>query len=196
MKVVRCPTCLYSKVLRYRRASGALKLVGVLRKRVDDHHAQCDDHYREYRCRRDDKQPPDGSETGEEVAHYHTESSSSQEVYPRIQRDERDEQVEDAPENEVRIHQVARGCRPPASAGERQERAQNFEASHHEHHDGGEGDHTWPSRHCPARTFHGIADPSRLRFTMLRHTSSFPSLALCLRATLYQSPFPFPSRPP
>src|SRR5919112_1491707 len=170
MRGAGCPTCLYS-----RRSSGALELVGVQSKRVDDHHAKRYDNHRQYRSRRDDKQPSDGAKTGEEVAHRPAKSSSTQEVYARIERDERDNQVEDAPENEVRIHQVTRGSGPPAGPRERQERAQNLEARDHEHYDGGEGDHTRPSRYRHARTRHGIACPSRHRFTMLRHCLSFLS---------------------
>src|SRR5215212_3496011 len=101
------------------RPSGALELVGVLGKRVDDHHTKRDDHYREHRRRRNDEEPPDGSHDGEEIAHRPTEAPSSEEVYARVQRDQSDDSVEDPPEEEVRVHQVACGGHPPASARER-----------------------------------------------------------------------------
>src|SRR5215203_792618 len=70
---------------------------------------------------------------------------------------------------EVRVHQVARIGHPPAGACERQERAQRLEAGDEEHHDGGEGHHTWPVRRCPSsdRTARRGADPSRGRLDVL-----------------------------
>src|SRR5215203_2929118 len=176
--------------------SGALWVVRVLGTRVDDHHAKRDDNHRQYRGRRDDKKPPYGTDDGEDVGHRPAKAPSAQEVYARIQRDERDQQVDDAPQNEVRVHQVAHLGHPPAGPRERQERAQSLKASDHEHDDGGEGEHARPSRR-PTRTLHGIANPSRHRFTVLRHflsplclrTARFPCIATysrCSRALITQ----------
>src|SRR5829696_1398946 len=151
------------------RPSGALSVVGVLGKRVDDHHTKRDDHYREHRRSRNDEEPPDGSHDGEEIAHRPTEAPSSEEVYARVQRDQSDDSVEDPPEEEVRVHQVACGGHPPASARKRQERGQSLEASYDEHYDGGEGEHAGSVRRPPGtgRTLRLAADSTRDRFAVL-----------------------------
>src|SRR5215207_9603805 len=161
----QCPTSLSGG-----RPSGALSVVGVLGKRVDDHHTKRDDHYREHRRSWDYKEPPDGTHDGEEIAHRPTEAPSSEEVYARVQRDDRDDQVEDAPEDEVRVEQVARFGNPPAGARKRQERAQSLQAGHNKHHDSGEGEHAGSPVRCrpgPEGALRTAADPSRDRFAVL-----------------------------
>src|SRR5215212_999061 len=162
--------------------SGALGLVGVLGKPVDDRHAERDDYDRQHRSGRDNKEPPDGSYDGEEVAHHQPVSPSSEEVYARIQRDDRDDQVQEAPEDEVRVHQVARVGHPPAGACEVQKRAQGLQASHHEHHDGGEGHYTGPVHRYPGsdRIARRGAGSSRYRFAVLIRHSLSPLLSLCV----------------
>src|SRR5215217_5306887 len=109
---------------------------------------------------------------GEKVAHHQAKRPSAQEAYTRIERDERDDQIEYAPEDEVRIHQVARLGYPPAGPPERQYGAQDLEAGNHKHYDGREGEPSGPVRHRTARRAHGIAYPSRHRFAVLRHRCS------------------------
>src|SRR5215210_4050796 len=119
----------------------------------------------------------DGGEAGEEVAHHQTERPPAQEAYARVQRDKREDQVQYAPEDEVRVDEVTRLGDRPAGPPKRQDRAQDFEACNQEHDDGREGEHARPSGYLPARTPHGIADPSRHRFAVLRHSLSSLSLS-------------------
>ena len=66
---------------------------------------------------------------------------------------------------------------------------------HHEHYDGGEGEHTgsvlYPT--CADRTLHGAADASRDWFAVLRHSLSFLTLCSLLGPTLYRWPVRYPS---
>src|ERR687893_2602628 len=173
----RYPTCTAG-----RSSGGLVEVVGVLGEPVDDHHAKRDDHDRQNRRCRDHKEPPDRAHHPEDVAYHQTVSPSSEDVYARVQRGDRDDQVDDAPDDEVRVDQVARFGHPPAGARERIERAQALKTGYHEHHDGGEGEHAGSPVRCRPRrdgALHTAADSSRNRSAVLIRHVLYP-FSLCV----------------
>src|SRR5215207_11627883 len=81
-------------------------VIFVLHQSLEDEGVERNDHDRQHRRHRDMKEPPDDPQVSECEARDKTERSTPEDADPRVHRDSADDQVDDAPDEQVRDEQL------------------------------------------------------------------------------------------